>query len=197
MIKNTPLIFCLIFLVVQNTISFTQSQDRSLGRQLNIETGYSGGWLTLEQPISEAWSIRLEAGVNYTIFGGKKWEGGTGYALSANINLETRYYFDRIRRIHQNKSVKNNSGSFIAMNVHTNPDWFDLSNYENVVNQRYIRIFPSIGLKRGIGDSFFYELGTGVGYGYLLNGQAGTNLHDITYELRLRIGYVIAGKREN
>ena len=65
------------------------------------------------------------------------------------------------------------------------PDWFVISNVDNIGILSNISIIPTWGIRRNIGKHSIYEAGIGVGYRYyfeLSGAETAGNIH-------LRIGY--------
>jgi hypothetical protein len=168
-----------------------KSQNTSVEKSTyGIQTGFLGVWIHNESKLSNEFSLRIELGLNATIWGGSFYEK-TGFALSPEIILEPRYYYNLNKRIKKSKRIDGNSGNFFSLKTSYRPNWFIISNVDNIRMVDNISIIPTWGIRRNIGQHFTYETGFGIGYRYYLpkkndffanKGEADVNLH-------LRIGY--------
>lgn len=168
-----------------------KSQDASVEQSTyGIQAGVLGIWLHNEIKLSDQIALRSELGLDSGIFGGGFYDQ-VGFLMAPVITLEPRWYYNLNKRVSKSRNIEGNSGNFVALKTSYNPDWFVISNYDNlrVINQ--ISVVPTWGIKRNLGSHFTYEAGFGVGYkyyfaksaGYLKDeGEAAVNLH-------LRIGY--------
>jgi len=108
------------------------------------------------------------------------------------INLEPRYYYNIAKRAAKGRNTANNSANFITLSLRYSPDWFIISNKENITTENTVFIIPKWGIRRSIGTSGFnYEAGLGVGY-YSLIGSDRKYYQDpegVAVDLHLRIGY--------
>tara|TARA_B110000879_G_C10910742_1_gene408190 strand:- start:53 stop:616 length:564 start_codon:yes stop_codon:yes gene_type:complete len=181
----------LLTIILCGLTFIAKSQNASVEESTNgIQTGILGVWFHNETKLSEQIALRSELGLDSGIFGGSFYNG-VGFLMTPVITLEPRWYYNLDKRVSKSRNISGNSGNFVSVKTSYNPDWFVISNYDNlrVVNQ--ISIIPTWGIKRNIGNHFTYETGIGIGYryyfaksaGYLENeGEAAVNLH-------LRIGY--------
>jgi hypothetical protein len=70
------------------------------------------------------------------------------------------------------------------------PDWFIISNKENINFISLISFIPKWAIKRTVGNHFTYETGIGIGYiKYLEKYPPNSKLPDVGVDLHLRIGY--------
>ena len=131
--------------------------------------------------------MRTEIGFDAGYFMNSK----TGFILAPVFTVEPRWYYNLDKRVAKNKSVLNNSGNFISLNIKYHPDWFVISKHGNIKVRNQISIIPTWGIRRNLGKHFNYETGIGLGYvryfeteGLFLNkkGEAALNLH-------IKIGY--------
>ena len=95
------------------------------------------------------------------------------------------------KRVSKSRRIDGNSGNFISIKTSYHPDWFVVSNNDNISVISDISIIPTWGIRRNIGSHFTYESGIGIGYQYTFAKRAGylENESDITLNLHLRIGY--------
>lgn len=104
------------------------------------------------------------------------------------ISVEPRWYYNLEKRLSKSKSISGNSGNFVSLQTSYHPDWFVISNYDNLKTFNLITIIPTWGIKRNIGKHFTYETSIGVGYGYQFRGEY-DDVNGIAIDLNLRIGY--------
>ena len=178
------LIFCGLTLIVT-------SQNTSVEKSTyGIQTGFLGIWAHNETKLSNQIALRSEIGFDNGIWGGDFYDG-TGFLMTPVITLEPRLYYNLNKRVSKSRRIDGNSGDFISLKTSYHPDWFVISNNDNVSIISDISIIPTWGLRRNIGNHFTYETGIGIGYSYVFAKQAGflENKNEATLNLHLRIGY--------
>lgn len=178
------LIFCGIsFLATAQDASVEQST-------YGIQTGTLGIWGHQEVRLSNQFALRSEIGFDTGIWGGSFYDK-TGFLLTPVITLEPRWYYNLNKRIRKSRRIDGNSGNFLSLNTNFHPDWFVISNYDNIRVISDISIIPTWGIRRNIGNHFTYETGIGLGYRYIFAKQAGyrENRGVTALNLHLRIGY--------
>lgn len=183
------IVFTLIFLGC-NFIA--KSQNTSLEKStLGIQTGILGLWIHSENKLGDQIALRSEIGLDAGIFGGSLFYDGTGYLLIPTITLEPRWYYNLKKRASKSKNTIGNAGNFISLKTSFLPDWFVVSNYDNIQVINQITLIPTWGIKRNIGQRLNYEAGFGIGYRYSFSKSAGfeANEGDVAANLHLRIGY--------
>jgi hypothetical protein len=181
----------LIALILCGLTIFTKGQETSVEKSIfGVQTGLLGIWIHNESRLTNEISLRSELGFDSGIFGGSFYNK-TGFIMTPVITAEPRWYYNLEKRVSKSKNIKNNSGDFIGMKISYNPDWFVISNYDNlkVVNQ--VSIIPKWGIRRVYGEHFSFEAGFGVGYRYIFAKSAGylENESEVALDLHLRIGY--------
>ncbi|MGM0634558.1 MAG: hypothetical protein ACQESK_00725 [Bacteroidota bacterium] len=134
--------------------------------------------------------MRFEIGLDSGIWGGSYYDD-TGYVITPVLTLEPRWYYNLNKRVEKSKNIAGNSGNFVALKTSYHPDWFTISNYDNIAVISDISIIPTWGIRRNIGNHFNYEAGFGVGYRYIFAENAGysENESEVALNLHLRIGY--------
>lgn len=168
-----------------------KSQTTSVEKSTNgIQIGVLGIWLHNERKLSEQIALRTELGLDSGIFGGSIYDG-TGFLMTPVITLEPRWYYNLEKRVSKSRNITGNGGNFISIKTSYNPDWFVISNYENLKVVSQVSIIPTWGIKRNIGNHFTYETGIGIGYRYIFAKNAGylENESEGAINLHLRIGY--------
>ena len=132
-----------------------KSQNASVEQSTyGIQTGVLGIWFHNETKLSEQITVRSELGFDSGIFGGSFYDG-VDFLMTPVITLEPRWYYNLDKRVSKSRNIAGNSGNFVSLKTSYNPDWFVISNYDNlrVVNQ--ISIIPTWGIRRNIGKSFY------------------------------------------
>ncbi len=155
-----------------------------------IQTGAIGIWVHREVKLSGQIALRAEVGMDAGFWGGSFYPE-TGYLMTPGITLEPRWYYNLNKRISKSKNISGNSGNFLTIQTSYHPNWFVISNYDNVEVADQISIIPTWGIKRNIGNHFTYETGFGIGYRYIFAKSVGyfENEGEAALNLHLRIGY--------
>ncbi len=184
-IITLTIIFCTLPVMVK-------SQNASVEKSTyGIQTGIVGFWGHNESKLSNSIALRTELG----LAGGIYWHSNSHisvfeYALTPEMTLEPRWYYNLNKRKKKGKNINGNSGNFLSLNVNYFTDWFIISNVKNTEIDSQIWIVPSWGIKRNIGNHFTFETGVGIGAKfYLENKDFNDNESKIIFNLHLRIGY--------
>jgi hypothetical protein len=143
-----------------------------------------------ETKLSNAMVLRSEIGLDSGIWGGDFYNG-TGFLMTPVLSLEPKLYYNLNKRVSKSKRIDGNSGNFISLKTSYHPDWFVISNKDNISVISDISVIPTWGIRRNIGNHFNYETGVGIGYRYIFAKQAGfpKNKSEAAFNLHLRIGY--------
>lgn len=168
-----------------------KSQNASVEKSSKgIQTGLFGVWFHNETKLSNQIVLRSEIGFDSGIWGGDYYDK-VGFLMAPVITAEPRWYYNLNKRENKSKRIDGNSGNFISFKTSYHPDWFVISNSDNVKIISDISVIPTWGIKRNIGKHLNYEGGFGIGYQYVFAKQAGylENDSDVAYNLHLRIGY--------
>lgn len=175
----------IIILLVTN-FSFSQEKSNASVEKsiFGIQTGFFGAWVHNEYRLSNEISLRSEIGFDYGF-------NDNGYSqtsvLIPSVRLEPRWYYNLEKRIKKGRKIANNSGNFLALNITYNPDWFYISNQDNLNIISTLAFVPKWGIKRTVGNHFTYEAGVGIGTFIVLNDYDVDN--DVAVDLHLRVGY--------
>lgn len=155
-----------------------------------IQTGFLGIWVHNESKLSNSIALRTELGFDSGIWGGDFYDK-TGFLMTPVITVEPRWYYNLNKRKNKSKRIDENSGNFVSLKISYHPDWFVISNTDNVNVISDISIIPTWGIRRNNGKHFNYEAGIGIGYRYIFAKQAGylENESEVAANLHLRIGY--------
>jgi hypothetical protein len=167
------------------------SQNDSVEKSIfGIQTGFLGIWAHQELRLSNSIALRTELGLDGGLWGGSLYDK-TGFLLAPVITAEPRWYFNLKKRVSKSKRIDGNSGNFFSIKSSYHPDWFILSNYDDIRIVSDLSIIPTWGLRRNIGSRLNFETGIGFGYAYLFSKKAGypENEGHSTVNLHLRIGY--------
>lgn len=178
------LIFCGLTLIAK---SQTASVENST---FGVQTGFLGIWAQNETKLSNQIALRSELGFDSGIWGGSFYDK-TGYVLAPVITLEPRWYYNLNKRVKKDKKIDGNSGNFISLKTSYHPDWFVISNYDNISIVSDISIIPTWGIRRNIGSHFTYETGIGIGYVHYFAKAAGylEDKGEVMLNLHIRLGY--------
>lgn len=170
---------------------FSKAQNSSVEKSTyGIQIGTLGIWAHREVKLTNEIALRAEIGMDAGFFGGSFYPKN-GYLMTPVITLEPRWYYNLDKRVSKSKNISGNSGNFLTLQTSYHPNWFVISNYDNVKIANQISIIPTWGLKRNIGKHFTYETGIGIGYRYIFAESAGysKNEGEAAANLHLRIGY--------
>lgn len=181
----------LLFIAICGLSTISYSQTASVERStFGIQTGFLGIWGHNESRLSNQIVLRSELGFDSGFWGGSFYDK-TGFLLTPVITIEPRWYYNLNKRERRSRRIDGNSGNFLSLKTSYHPDWFVISNYDNVRIISDISIVPTWGIKRNIGTHFSYETGIGLGYRHIFATQAGysENESNATLNLHLRIGY--------
>lgn len=107
------------------------------------------------------------------------------------ITVEPRWYYNLNKRKSLTQNISGNSANFLTIQVSYHPNWFVISNYDNLQIADQISLIPTWGIKRNIGRHLTYEAGLGLGVRYYFAKSAGYSKDEFNAALNvhLRIGY--------
>jgi len=168
-----------------------KSQNASVEESISgIQVGFLGVWVHQEIELSNQITLRAEVGLDAGFWGGNFYRKN-GYLMTPVIRIEPRWYYNLNKRVSKSKNISGNSGNFLTLQTSYNPNWFVISNYDNIAVADQISIIPTWGIKRNIGNHFTYETGIGIGYRYIFAKSVGyvENVGETAINLHLRVGY--------
>ncbi len=149
-----------------------------------MQIGALGIWLNNEYGLTDKITLSSEIGLNSSFFGGFSYDK-TGIVLAPTITVEPKYYYNLQKRKDNGKNSTNNNGNYFSLKTSCSPDWFVISNYDNINIVPQISFIPSCGFKRNISKKLMYEIGTGFGYTHIftkkLDMQKKRNLCKFTF----------------
>jgi hypothetical protein len=187
--KITLLVFAFCFQIVQ-------AQEYTVEKSIfSVQVGAFGGWINNESRLGNQFTLKSEIGLDF--FDGSS-DGISFDALSPVITVEPRWYYNLEKRGNKGRNVQNNGGNFLALTVSYHPDWFIISQYDDMIVPHQIAIIPKWGIKRNFGKSNFnYEVGIGLGLNYRFLKHYGfyENDTEVLLDTHLRIGYTFKTTR--
>ncbi|HMO63216.1 MAG TPA: hypothetical protein PKC39_13570 [Ferruginibacter sp.] len=120
-----------------------------------IQAGVVGIWLHHEAKLSGQLSLRSETGLYSGIFGSKNFYE-VGFVMTPVITLEPRWYYNLNNRVAASKSIAGNNGNYFSLKTSFYPDWFVISDYNDIRVVNQIAIIPMWGIRRNIGNHFTF-----------------------------------------
>lgn len=181
----------IMFTLLSNLI-YAQVEHKGVEKSIfNIQTGVLGTWVNNETKLTSSLALRSEIGLDAGIFGGEM-NGNTGVFFTPVINFEPRWYYNINIRENNRKNTTNNSANFFTTSISYHPDWFVISNKDNLYVTNQLSILPKWGIRRNIAKSNFnFEAGIGLGYRFYFYKQNSFSKNDgeTALDLHLRIGY--------
>lgn len=151
-----------------------------------VQTGLLGVWVNNEVRLSNTVALRSEIGLDSGFF--IKQDNDAGFLMAPSLGLEPRWYYNINKRRTKGKKVSNNNSNFLTSSIKYIPDWFVISNYDDVNVTEQISIIPKWGMRRNFGQSNFnYEFGAGLGYRAIFYQFKTKN--EAVIDLHVRVGY--------
>jgi hypothetical protein len=166
------------------------SQNFSIEKSITgIQIGFFGTEVYNETRLSNKIALRSQFGLNAGIFGGSLYEK-TGFILYPELSIEPKWYYNLDKRVRKNKNIKNNGANFYSLNIQYSPNWFVVSNYDNIEINNTLSIIPTWGFRRNFARKFNYEFKIGLGYGMILRWKDYIeNENGAVMDLGFKIGY--------
>lgn len=185
--KIKVLLSLIIGLLYFTVNSQTASVEKST---YGIQTGLLGIWVHNELKLTNQIALRTEIGFDSGLWGGDLYDK-SGFVITPVLTIEPKWYYNLNKRESKSRRIDGNSGNFISLKASHHPDWFVISNYDNISIVSEISIIPTWGIRRNIGKHFNYETGIGIGYRHIFAKQAGylEDKSETVINLHLRIGY--------
>ena len=181
----------LFTLILCGLTVIAKSQNASVEKSTyGIQTGFLGIWVHNESTLTNQIALRSELGFDSGLWGGSFYDK-TGFIMAPVITLEPRWYYNLKKRERKSRRTDGNTGNFVSLKTSYHPDWFVISNYDDLEVISDISIVPTWGIRRHIGNHFTYEAGIGIGYRYVFAKYAGyrDNESEAALNLHLRVGY--------
>lgn len=122
----------------------SKAQDASVERSTTgIQVGFLGVWAHNEARLANNLALRSEVGISTGTLGGGLHKE-TWVFMTPMFILEPKLYYNLDQRSLKSKDISGNSGNFFSLRTTYFPDWFVISNYDNVnvLNQVYPSFRP-------------------------------------------------------
>ncbi|MFJ1435693.1 hypothetical protein ACILFN_10170 [Capnocytophaga canimorsus] len=165
-----------------------QAQNASVEKDIiGVQIGLFGANAYNEHKLSDAVALRSQLSLHGGFWTGTMYEK-TGFLLIPAASLEGKWYYGLNRRVKKGKNTRNNSGNYFSLRAEYFPNWFIISNYNDITNDNNsISIMPTFGIRRSFGRNFNYEFN--VGYGYSQTLGKNPNSKGGAFSLSFKIGY--------
>jgi len=98
-------------------------------------------------------------GANYFFDEGKTW-----HVVFPMLRVEPRYYYNYLKRVGKGRKTVNNSANYLALSINKSFNPIIKTSGVSLINQ--FSVIPKWGIKRTMGQNFFFETAIGVGYRY-------------------------------
>ena len=157
---------CFVLVLFFTISSFSQDSIRVEKSIFGVQTGFFGFWTHNESRISDKIALRTELGLDLGFSVGANRD--EKFVLIPSVRVEPRWYYNLGKRSDKGKNIKKNSANFLALNTTWNPDFFFISNEENIDVISTLAFIPKWGIKRMYGSHFTFETGIGLGYVFYL-----------------------------
>ncbi|MCY0976829.1 hypothetical protein PGH12_06650 [Chryseobacterium wangxinyae] len=162
-------------------------------QKVNVEKNIAGAQVGLfgldlynETKIIHKTTLRVEASLFPAIWGGDLY-AKTGFAFYPSITLQPKYYYNISKRAEEGNNTNNNSANYVGLQIRYTPDWFVISNTNNLYLTNQLNIIPTYGLRRNFAGNFNYEFKAGVGYGAAF--KNGNTVSEAVVDLSFKVGY--------
>lgn len=183
---------------------------KSVGQEASVENSIWGVQLGIypisaynEFKLTNTIALRSEVGFSFGWSSSSRIGGSSKWAVTPDVNVEPRYYYNLNRRSNLEKRTENNSGNYLSVN-------FGYGAGNLAITSKYTEVYPTIhvipmyGLRRNIGKKFNFEFAFGVGYNWTYKDYNYVNfvtgktqsfketVGEVTLGIRLAIGYVFS-----
>lgn len=179
-------ILTVLFIGLWLNSTFSQEVEKSI---FGVQAGFFGGWVSHEWGFSHHWVLHSEFGLDGSL--ASTLTDGDFPVFLPVVSFQPRYYYNLPKRKVDGKDIFHNAGNFAAISFTLHPNWFSISNQENIQVEDGFFILPTWGIRRNINWHFYYELG--IGAGFSINGLSEIEGGDtqFLYNINARIGYKI------
>ena len=129
-----------LFLLLSATIG---AQNNEVEKSIfGIQTGILGFYLKNESKLSTEIALRTEIGLDSGIFLNNFYEG-VGFYMAPVLTVEPRWYYNLKKRASKSKFISDNNGNFLSLKTSFNPDWYVISNHQNLEIPNQIAFIPT------------------------------------------------------
>ena len=175
------------FLTVANFANAQTESGQTVEKSVTgAQIGLFGLDLYNESRLADKFALRSELSLFPAIWGGDMYPK-TGFAFYPGITLQPKYYYNIAKRAENGKNIKNNSANYFGLQVRYVPNWFVISNYDDIQNNSSLNFIPTYGFRRNFAENFNYEFRGGLGYGTTLGLDKNTS--GLSLDLSFKIGY--------
>ncbi len=150
-----------------------------------LQIGFFGAEVYNEARLSDQVSLRSQLSFLPSIWGGDFYSK-TGFAVAPAISVAPKYYYNLVKRVEKGKNIKNNVANYVGLALRYSPDWFVITNVDNLTVNPALSLIPHYGFRRNFGGDFNYEFKAGIGIGTIL--KKGYDLQ-VPFELSFKVGY--------
>lgn len=135
-----------------------QSSDR-LQNIHSFKATFIGLSYSYEKRLSQEATVDLELLAGGAL--GSNILSGSFWMIAPSVRIEPRYYYNYLKRLERGRNVLNNSANYLALAAEY---MFGVSLGDNPAAERTLSVVPKWGSRRALGDHFFYEHATGLGF---------------------------------
>lgn len=150
-----------------------------------IQVGFFGTEFYNESKLNTYFALRSEFALNFAFWAGYSYEK-EGYALVPSLNIYPKYYYNIVKRGEKkSKNIANNGANYFSLQIKYFPNWFVISNYDNLGVSNQVSFIPTFGIRRNFARKFNYEFKIGYGLGYVFENKNWERVFDLGF----KIGY--------
>lgn len=176
------------YLVLILSAQFVHAQQTSLEKDLTeVQIGLFGINVNYESKLVDKLSLRISAELQSSIWV-NNFNDKTGFIMSPIINIEPRFYYNFNTRAKKSKNNNHNAANYFSLQMQYMPDWFVISNIDNIKSYNQINFIPTYGFRRNFSNNFNYEFKFGYGFGTLIDSDYKASGRVI--DLSFKVGYV-------
>lgn len=185
--KKTILLSGILFISAFSNAQTSTSQNSTVEKSVTgAQIGLFGLDIYNEAKLTDKIALRSEASLFPAIWGGDMY-AKTGFAFYPALTIQPKYYYNIAKRAENGKNTKNNSSNYFGLQVRYIPDWFVISNDNNLSLTNQLNFIPTFGIRRNFAENFNYEFKAGFGYGTTFGYDK--NVSGGVLDLSFKIGY--------
>lgn len=176
------------YLILILSTQLVHAQQTSIEKNLTeVQIGLFGINVNYETKLVDKLSLRISAELQPNSLD-NNFYGKTEFIISPIINIEPRFYYNFKTRAKKGKNNNHNAANYFSLQMQYMPDWFVISNIDNLQSYNQINFIPTYGFRRNFSEKFNYEFKFGYGYGTLIdsNYKASGRVIDLSF----KVGYV-------
>ena len=173
------------FLFLNNSFGQSSELEKSL---TGLQVGLFGANIYNETRLTNQISLRSEIELGLVIFDGSLFNE-TGFILYPQLSIQPKWYYNLKKRVSKNKNVKNNAANYLSLNIEYTPNWFVISNHDDVFIYNTLSVLPTWGVRRNFAENFNYEFNAGLGYGISFRKETVGNYTRFILYFQFKVGY--------